>query len=163
MRPDAGLHLGGNTPTALRFSHFHFCSVMAFVSPCPVHPPYTLFELPPFLTMASPLPPRAVCLGRPPRLVHTLSPQSPWPFGRAIFPSCMFSVPPEVPPFPPPLSSSYHYIKQRSLAAGRRTKPEGEHATWKALSVSSQRSSDRDVTSLSRKLGKSCSSPLPHH
>lgn len=103
MRPDAaGLLGGGNTPTALRFSYFHFSSVMAFVSPCPVHPPYTLFELPLFLSMASPLPPQAVCLGCPPRLVHILSPQSPWPFGRTIFPSCMFSLPPEVPPFTPP-------------------------------------------------------------
>lgn len=42
--------LGGNTPTTPRFPldflYFLFWAVMPFVSPCPIHPTYTLFELP---------------------------------------------------------------------------------------------------------------------
>lgn len=133
---------------------------MAFVSPYPVHPPYTLFELP-LSWLWLPLCPLELfaLAARPDQ--YTFCPPVITVIWEDYFPSCMFNVPPRSSSIYSPSSSLYHSIKQRSLAAGQRNEPEKEHATWKALSVSSQHSSERDVTSSSRKLGKSCCSP-PH-
>lgn len=69
----------------LAFSVFHSFSVMTFVSPHPVHSPYTLFDLPPFTGYGFFFAPLG-CLAWLPAQISTHSvPQSSQSFGRTVF------------------------------------------------------------------------------
>ena len=156
MQSDPGRLLGekhfdkSQVPSWLLLFSFLRCNGVCLALSCPpsLYFTWTL----PFSDYGFPFDPPC-CFSWPLASVSTHSvPQSSQSFGMTIF---LLSVSPQSSSMSSPSSSLYHYTKQRSLAAGQRNEAENEHATWKALSFSSQHSSERVVISLSRKLGKS--------